>query len=93
MFFLQFTNTFQSVVATNGTTTYAIFLYNNITANESAPAKVGFNDGMYFNMGSLSISDQHCPTILSQHIGVISHLQRLACIYIHLLTLQCAAFM
>ena len=53
--FLQLTNAFQCVIATNGTATYAIFLYNNITANESVPAKVGFNDGMYFNMGSLSI--------------------------------------
>ena len=48
-FFLQL-NTFQCVIATDGNTTFAIFLYNKIewtTAMGSTPAKVGFNDGRF----------------------------------------------
>ena len=55
--FLQL-NTFQCVIATDGNTTFAIFLYNKIewtTAFESTPAKVGFNDGRYFRL-SLQIT-------------------------------------
>ena len=51
-FFLQL-NTFQCVIATDGNTTFAIFLYNKIewtTAFESTPAKVGFNDGMSLSL-------------------------------------------
>ena len=89
MFFLQLTNTFQCVIATNETTTYAIFLYNKLTANKSAPAKVGFNDGMYLAWVYLRSARLCCMEInivfiytfymLKQYIGVISYLQRLIC--------------
>ena len=63
VFFLQL-NTFQCVIATDGDTTFAIFLYNKIewtTAIESTPAKVGFNDGMPL---SVPVSTIHCLLLL-----------------------------
>ena len=75
--FLQL-NTFQCVIATDGNTTFAIFLYNKIewtTAIESTPAKVGFNDGMSlsFLISLLFLIHVHyCSS--SEHIKANSHI-------------------
>ena len=41
-------NTFQCVITTDGTTSFAIFLYNKIEWT-TGPARVGFNEGAFNN--------------------------------------------
>lgn len=45
VFFLQLDITFQCVIATDGSTTFAIFLYNE---TKFTSARVWFNDGIYY---------------------------------------------
>ena len=42
--FLQ-RNTFQCVIATDGSTSFALFLYDKLQWSEANPAHVGFNNG------------------------------------------------
>ena len=63
-------NTFQCVIATDGNTTFAIFLYNKIewtTAIGTTPAKVGFNDGMHQQYIVWKLYESNCIHVITKH--------------------------
>ena len=58
--FLQ-RNTFQCVIATDGSTSFALFLYDTLQWSEANPAHVGFNNGMFivskmFKMANIALA-------------------------------------